>query len=588
MTQASAERRGWLPRCGETILKVLAIFVILEPIWMLLPFAGFLYGSGLQIEELGRRPSTAWLTHFVFPVGTLGWTGPVLVVIGFLLFCAGAFQIYAAKWRKSGLVTGGLYRFVRHPQYIALTLFGLGLLLAWGRAIMFVAFFLMMFLYYYLAKSEERICVRLFGEDYERYRERTSFVIPGDKALRPVGAWLSRLNLPVAVRVAGAFLLTMAFCFGLMWVIAAVKAAYGTAPYLTATVSLGPVDEAAASANRGITAGQTGRVSFVQAGRVAVVRGPCPNAAASGFAERVLQRLKASPALEKFLGFLDTPNGDVALVFCAPFDKPDQPRAPGTRGGEDGRRGPPVDPAGPDRVRLMMMRCTLAPGASLAEAFADKAKRQIRGACIAPVNLSRPEGEDMVEGEVFTPGPGFPGEQRWDFLMGQLAARPASATGQGTAAVVPGGAASTRLVLVQAPVMRTRLDPPFAQEILDRLVASPKFVARLRVSGAGGEIVPVAFPRPGANWYSEHHGTPQISAFVILTRLQAADSPLDELFQVGRRELLGAFIADVDFKIDAAQDSVTEISAIGPARDLEERWQFFLSGVGGPTSVPQH
>ncbi|MCY3020385.1 MAG: isoprenylcysteine carboxylmethyltransferase family protein [Planctomycetota bacterium] len=585
MTQASAEGRSVWRRIGEVALRILAFFVILEPIWMLLPFAGFLYGSGLRIEELGRHPTTAWLTHFVFPVGTLGWCGPSMVVVGFLLFLAAAFQIYSAKIRKSGLVTTGLYRFVRHPQYIALTLFGLGLLLAWGRAIMFLAFFLMMFLYYYLAKNEEVACLRLFGEQYERYRERTSFIVPGDRSLRPLGVWLSKRDLPAPLRVAGAFVLTMSFCLGLMWLINALKAAVGTVPYMTTTVSLGPVDEAAAQRAKDITAGKTGPVAFVQAGRAAVVRGPCPNAAASGFAERVLQRLKASKALQKFLGFLAEPNGDAALVFCLPFEKPDQPRTPGTRGGEGERRGPPPDPAGPDRVRLMLMRCTLAEGASIEDALRDKSKRQVRGACIAPANLARPDTEDMVEGEVFTPGPGFPAEQRWDFIMGQLAARPASGTGQGTAAVVPGQADTTRLVLVQAPVMRTRRDPAFAKEILDRLVASPKFVQRLRASGAGNEVVPVVFPRPGPNWYSEHHGTPQISAFVVLARLRTADSSLDELFQHGGRELLSAFIADIDFKIDASQDSVTEIATVGPARDLDERWQFFLSGVGGPTSV---
>jgi len=49
--------------------------------------------------------------------------------------------------------------------------------------------------------------------------------------------------------------------------------------------------------------------------------------------------------------------------------------------------------------------------------------------------------------------------------------------------------------------------------------------------------------------------------------------------QRGQRELLGAFIADLDFAIDPAADSVREITIIGPRRDLEERWTFFLSGL---------
>jgi protein-S-isoprenylcysteine O-methyltransferase Ste14 len=576
--------RGILRRVGEVALKVASLFVILEPIWMLLPFAGFLYGSVLRIETLGRYPSTAWLTHFVFPVLTLGWLGPILVVVGFGVFLIGAGQIYWAKLRRTGLVTRGLYRFVRHPQYIALTLFSLGLLLAWGRAIMWVAFFLMMFLYYYLAKSEERSCLRLFGEAYERYRERMSFVIPGDRALRPFGAWLARLRLPAPLRVGGAFVLTMAFCFALMWLVQAVKAAVRTVPFLTASMALGPPDEAAARLDA--TAHEVAGVPFVQAGRVAVVRGPCRNARAAGFAERVLGRLGESKARAGFLGFLKEPGEDVAIVFCAPFERPETPGRPGDRaGGGPGGRGPAPDPQGPDRVRLVVLRCTLAPGARIGEAFADKAKRAIRGVCLAPVNLARPAAEDLVEGEVARPGPGFPGESRWDFFLQQLAQERGVAAPQAPAALVPGRAASATLVLVHAPILRTRLDPAFAREILYRLVGSARFRDRLRAAGVGGEVVAVAFPRPGPNWYREHHGKPQVSVFVILARL-AAGAPLEDLFRDGRRELLGAFVADMDFQIEPSQDSVGETTVIGPRRDLEERWQFFLSGLGGGGAHP--
>lgn len=578
-SEVGGEKRGLLGRVGEWALKVLGLFVILEPIWMLLPFAGFLYGSVLRIQTLNQNPSTAWLTHFVFPILTLRWLGPVLVVVGFVLFLAGAGQIYWAKIRRSGLVTRGLYRFVRHPQYISLTLFGVGILLTWGRAIMWLAFFLMMLVYYYLAKSEERGCIRLFGEDYERYRERTSFVFPGDRALRPLGAKLGTLRLPAPVRVAGAFALTMAICFLLMWLIQTVKAATITVPYLTATVPFGPPDEAATRMD--ITGHEAAGVPFVRAGRAAVVRGPYRSAWAVGFAERVLQRLRQSKALEGFLSFLDEADGDVLIVFCAPYERPGTPGRPGMhKGGGPGGRGPAPDPHGPDRVRLILMRCTLAPGASIGDAFADRSKRQIRGACIAPVNLDRPKGEDIVEGEVFRPGPGFPGEKRWDFFLQQLAQRPVAAP-RVASAVVPGRAAEGMLVLVKAPILRTRLDPAFAREILDRLAASAKFRGRLRKSGVGGNVIAVAFPRPGSNWYREHHGTPQISAFVVLARLKEGAAP-DELFRRARRELLSAFIADMDFKVARAEDCVGTITAIGPRRDLEERWSFFLSGVGGP------
>ena len=566
-------------KIGRGLLKVLTLFVILEPIWMLLPFAGFLYGSVLQIQTLNRNPQTSWLTHFVFPVLTLGWLGPILVVAGLGVFVIGAGQIYWAKFRRSGIVTAGLYRFVRHPQYIALTMFGLGLLLAWGRAIMFIAFFMMMFLYYYLTKSEERTCVRLFGEDYRAYRKRTSFIFPGDRFLRPLQGRLPNVKLPAVVRVSGGFVLTMAMCFALMWVIQTIKTAYRTVPYLTATVDLGPVRDA--SLRLDITAGRGGGAAFVQSGRIAVVRGPYRNASASGFAEHVLQRARRSARLDEFLDFLDKPGSDVAIVFCGPYEQPKETDNPGPgmyAGKAPGGRGPGADPHGSDRVRLILMRCTLSPKATIADALGDKSKRTIVGGCIARVDLDRPEDQDIVVDDARIAGPGFPGEDRWDYFFKQFSRMPRAA--EAAPVVAAGGRyAQGSLVLVKAPILRTRIDPGFAADIRDRLAGSARFRNRMRKVGAGGPVVAVAFPRPGPNWYREHHGSPQISLFVMLVRLEPG-ADLDDLFHPSKRDLLSAFIIPMDFAIDPPADSVGEAIMIGLWRDLEERWRFFLSGLG--------
>jgi len=573
----SEVRPSVVRRLGSLVVKVLSLFVILEPIWMLLPFAGFLYGSVLRIQTLNQNPHTAWLTHFVFPVLTGGPLGPVLVVLGFVLFCIGAGQIYTAKIRKSGLVTGGLYRFVRHPQYIALTFFGLGILLTWGRAITFIAFFVMMFLYYHLARSEERNCVRLFGEAYERYRKRTSFVVPGDKHLRPLAAKFPRLGLPAPVRMTGAFVVMLAVCFALIWAIDRVKESLREVPYLAADVPLGP---AKARAGFDMRAVEANGVPFVCSERIAVARGPYRNAWASGFAEGVLRRLPRSAKLGGFLKFLEEPGRDVAVVFCGPYKRPGKPGTPGMHaGGGPAGRGPAPDPHGPSRVRLIIMRCSLAEGASLTDALRDTSKRRITGGCIAQVNLARPEDQDLVEGAVIVAGPRFPGEQRWEFFLKQLA--PQRTAGRRPATVaVPGLFATGTLVLVKAPILRTRLDPEFAKELRDRLAGSATLRAQLRRSGVGGRVVAVAFPRPGPNWYREHHGKPQVSVFVIVAELREGRS-LDALFEPRGRRLLSAFIADMDLKVEPPADCVGQITTIGAWRDLEERWRFFLSSVGG-------
>ncbi len=621
--RAGGERRGFLGRAGAVLLKVLAFFVILGPLWMLLPFAGFLYGSGLQIQVLGRHAETAWLTHFVFPVLTLGPTGPILVVLGFLIFLIGAAQVYTAKIRRSGLVTGGLYRFVRHPQYTALTLFAVGLLLAWGRAIMFLAFFLMMFLYYHLARSEEQRCRRAFGDAYETYRERVSFAFPGDRALSRLLANVPRLPWPRWARVTLSFVLTMAAGFALLWAISAIRVRIRTVPFLTSEVAFAPSGE---PADRGLRLrqGRIAGVPYVRTERVLVVRGPWRSAAAPGFAETVLRRALDAPSLADFFAFLEEPSREVAVLFLLPF-------APGAGGAsgptrrlpeDPARRGPEPDPAGANRARILAFRCALEEGADLAEAFEDPAKRRLLEGRIAGIDLSVEPGVDFVVQGPRTMGPpGAPipqglGEERWAHLVATLAERESRAERPASVPErpVPEQASGTDLVLVQAPILRTRIQPEawfgregdatsktrenhFARDILDHLVRSPSFRERLERSGAGGDRVPVAFPRPGPNWYAEHHvlyertpdgrfvrsrGTPQVSVFVMLVRRGSETLPYETLFEEsrrGERELLGAFIAELDFALDPPADPVHEIVTVGPRRDLEERWSFFLSGL---------
>jgi len=246
-----------------------------------------------------------------------------------------------------------------------------------------------------------------------------------------------------------------------------------------------------------------------------------------------------------------------------------------------GGKGPATDPHGPDRVRLILMRCTPSPGATIYDVLTDKSKRKIIRGCVAQVNLDRPEGEDFVEADGLTCGPRFPGENLWAFFQKQFAQAVGPAGRAARKAALPGGFTKARVVLVQAPILRTRIEPAFAEEILDRLVASKTFRDRLRKTGVGGDVVAVAFPRPGPNWYREHHGKPQISLFVILARLVSGENALlSELFNADNRDLVSAFIVPMDFGVPTTEDSVDEITIIGPRRDLEERWRFFLSGIG--------
>lgn len=209
VTQSVKNNKSNHRKVFDFLLKAGALFIILEPIWMLLPFAGFLYGSVLHMEFLNRNPYTSWLVHFVFPTHTLFPIGIILIVTGFLIFLIGAFQIYTAKIMKKGLVKTGVYRKFRHPQYVSLTLFGVGILLTWGRFITYIAFFIMMWLYYFLSKKEEKTCLALFGNEYEEYRKKTWVLFPGEKYISLFFKKFEPSFLPKWVNVTGSFILIL-------------------------------------------------------------------------------------------------------------------------------------------------------------------------------------------------------------------------------------------------------------------------------------------------------------------------------------------------------------------------------------------
>ncbi|MEN8135925.1 MAG: isoprenylcysteine carboxylmethyltransferase family protein [Thermodesulfobacteriota bacterium] len=210
--------RSTRKRLPDIILRVGALFIILEPLWMLLPFAGFLYGSVMHIEALSKSPYTARLVYFVFPIHTLFPLGLMLIIIGLLVFLAAAVQIYGGKIAKKGLIRTGIYRKFRHPQYLALTIFGIGIILTWGRLLTFIAFFIMLWLYYFLAKGEEKNCREVFGREYDTYHATTYFLVPGEELLFAAARRLPSPNMPAWLRIFVSFILvvTIAVSSGLM------------------------------------------------------------------------------------------------------------------------------------------------------------------------------------------------------------------------------------------------------------------------------------------------------------------------------------------------------------------------------------
>ncbi len=92
-------------------------------------------------------------------------------------------RLYSGKLQvKPGhrLVTGGPYRFVRHPGYDGMLLEALGMVVGFSSLLGGLAWlFLLIPGFVYRMKVEENLLVGEFGEEYAQYVRRTWHLVPG-------------------------------------------------------------------------------------------------------------------------------------------------------------------------------------------------------------------------------------------------------------------------------------------------------------------------------------------------------------------------------------------------------------------------
>jgi protein-S-isoprenylcysteine O-methyltransferase Ste14 len=184
----------------KTLLRsalVLYFVIAFEVLIMISPFAGFFYSVfNPVLVKLAGYSSTRWLSSFYLPHMVLPQDrllqfvrvmGSVLFVLGMAIFIVCAGQVYAAKFRKRGAVLGGFYSYIRHPQYVALCIAGLGLSILWPRFLTIVLWVVMALVYYFLAKDEERRMLNAHERTYRTYMSKTGMFLPRsmEKALTP-------------------------------------------------------------------------------------------------------------------------------------------------------------------------------------------------------------------------------------------------------------------------------------------------------------------------------------------------------------------------------------------------------------------
>ena len=144
------------------------------------PFSMFAIGwlFGYTLPE-----GVFWGHTLVQYIGFWGmYIGILISLIGVALVISGWKQIHKDYWSKEEgqgkLVTNGIYKYIRHPQYTGFFMITFGMMSEWATLPLIILYSLLLVLYYKLAKKEEADVEKEFGNEYIEYRKRTKMFIP--------------------------------------------------------------------------------------------------------------------------------------------------------------------------------------------------------------------------------------------------------------------------------------------------------------------------------------------------------------------------------------------------------------------------
>ncbi|WP_281823480.1 isoprenylcysteine carboxylmethyltransferase family protein [Sphingobium sp. BS19] len=170
--------KGWREWAGAGLVQAFIIALYAEmygfPLTVYLAIRLFGLDRGLVSYSLWST-----LLNFseagMFVAMILGYS---VAFIGIGLFIKGWKEVYKARKEKR-VVTTGLYRFVRHPQYTGLfiALFGEGVI-HWPTIFSISLLPLIVIAYYFLARKEEREMLRQFGDAYRIYQNQVPMFLP--------------------------------------------------------------------------------------------------------------------------------------------------------------------------------------------------------------------------------------------------------------------------------------------------------------------------------------------------------------------------------------------------------------------------
>lgn len=100
----------------------------------------------------------------------LNYVGLIVFIIGMVLYIKSIIDF--SKPQESGVNNNGLYKYSRNPMYVAFFLYFLGCSFLINSLFHFIILLIFQISVHYLILSEERWCIKEFGEEYKKYMKK--------------------------------------------------------------------------------------------------------------------------------------------------------------------------------------------------------------------------------------------------------------------------------------------------------------------------------------------------------------------------------------------------------------------------------